>query len=58
VAQSYWSVFFSVADADAAAAKVRELGGTLVREPFDSPHGRMAPCTDPAGAQVTLCRLP
>jgi len=58
VAQSYWNVYFAVADVDAAAARVQELGGSLMREPFDSPHGRMAPCTDPAGARVTLCRLP
>ncbi|MDH6110652.1 putative enzyme related to lactoylglutathione lyase [Kitasatospora sp. MAP12-15] len=56
VAQPYWSTYFAVADADRAAAQVRELGGRLVREPFDTPYGRMVPCTDRGGAQVTFCR--
>ncbi|MGA5702388.1 VOC family protein [Peterkaempfera bronchialis] len=58
VAHPYWSVYLAVPDADAAAERVQELGGRLVREPFDSPHGRMVPCTDPVGARLTLCQLP
>ncbi|MFJ6215370.1 VOC family protein [Streptomyces sp. NPDC092296] len=58
VRQPYWSVYFAVPDADAAAAQAQQLGGRLVREPFDSPHGRMAPVVDPAGARLTLCQLP
>lgn len=58
VAAPFWAVYFAVADADRAAAQVAELGGQVLREPFDTPYGRMVPCTDPAGAQVTFCRLP
>ena len=58
VEQPYWSVYFAVANADAAASTVQRQGGRLTREPFDSPHGRMVPCTDLAGAPMTLCQLP
>jgi uncharacterized protein len=40
-----------VDSADAAAAKAREAGGTVVSEPFDViDAGRMAVITDPEGA--------
>ncbi|WP_377271250.1 VOC family protein [Peterkaempfera sp. SMS 1(5)a] len=58
VGHPYWSVYLAVPDADTAAEAVQRLGGRLVREPFDSPHGRMVPSTDPAGARLTLCQLP
>src|SRR5262249_11136324 len=34
---AYWSVSFTVADADAFAARARELGATVLVEPFDVP---------------------
>ena len=46
----HWSVTFAVDDADAAAAKVGELGGSVVVPPFDAPWVRMAIVKDPAGA--------
>ena len=39
---NHWHVYFAVADADAAAAKVTEQGGSILAEPFDTPVGRMA----------------
>lgn len=39
---NFWLAWFAVEDADASAAKARELGATVVAEPFDSPVGRMA----------------
>lgn len=51
---SHWAVYFSVADADAAASKVAELGGTVVRPPEDTPFGRIADVTDPTGAMFRL----
>jgi predicted enzyme related to lactoylglutathione lyase len=49
-----WAVYISVADADAAAAKVTKAGGTVIAPPFDvMEHGRMAVLQDPAGA--TFC---
>ena len=34
---AHWSVTFAVEDADAAAAKATELGGTVLAPPFDAP---------------------
>ena len=46
-----WTTVFGVDDADAAAARVRELGGQVLVEPFDIPHvGRYAVVQDPVGA--------
>lgn len=46
----YWGVTFAVDDADATAAKARELGGEVVAGPFDAPWTRMAVLRDPQGA--------
>jgi predicted enzyme related to lactoylglutathione lyase len=46
-----WTSYVTVADADAAAEKARELGGTPLAGPFDVPGaGRMAVLQDPQGA--------
>lgn len=34
-----WTFYFRVADIDAAAASVKELGGTLIQEPIEIPGG-------------------
>ena len=48
---SNWSVVFEVEDCDAAVAKVRELGGSVIREPQDLEGvGRFAVVTDRWGA--------
>ena len=49
-APAHWSVTFGVDDADAAAAKARELGGAVVAGPLDAPWTRMAVIRDPHGA--------
>jgi len=46
---SYWAAYFWVADADASAAKVTELGGSVQGKPFDSPYGRQVRATDDQG---------
>jgi predicted enzyme related to lactoylglutathione lyase len=46
-----WLSYIAVEDADAAAARARELGGTVLMGPFDAMElGRMAIVQDPAGA--------
>ena len=40
-APAHWGVTFAVDDADATAAKARELGGTVVVPPFDAPWVRV-----------------
>jgi predicted enzyme related to lactoylglutathione lyase len=51
---NHWHVYFAVADADATAAKITELGGSILAEPFDSPVGRMAVAQDPQGAAFSI----
>lgn len=46
----HWGVTFSVADTDAVAARARELGGTVLVDPFDMPMVRSAVVQDPDGA--------
>lgn len=53
----HWTTYFAVADTDAAAARVRQLGGAVLREPRDSPYGRLAQVTDPEGAPFAVIRL-
>ena len=52
-ASPHWSVTFSVDDTDAVAARSRELGGTVLTEPFDIPPVRSAVIRDPQGAVFT-----
>jgi predicted enzyme related to lactoylglutathione lyase len=51
---AHWSIYWEVEDVDAAVATVGSLGGSVVDGPQDSPYGRMATVTDPAGAQFKL----
>ena len=50
-----WNTHVAVDDADAAAARVRDAGGTVLAAPFDLfDLSRMAWCADPAGATFGL----
>ncbi len=51
---AHWSVYWEVDDADATVAKVKALGGSVVMDVGDTPYGRLATVTDPAGAQFKL----
>lgn len=51
----HWMVYVAVANADESAARVPELGGTLLAPPFDvQEHGRMAIVLDPTGATFAI----
>ena len=51
----HWNSYVCVENADDAAAHAKELGGTVVMEPFDvMEHGRMAIVSDPTGAVFSL----
>ena len=52
----HWSVTFAVADADAIANRVVELGGKVLVPPFDAPFVRMAVLSDPQGATFTASK--
>ncbi len=49
-----WNSYFAAADTDAAAARVRAAGGSVLGEPKDTPYGRMAMCADPHGSVFFL----
>jgi predicted enzyme related to lactoylglutathione lyase len=49
-----WEVFFRVADTDAALARVIKLGGEALRQPVDTPFGRLAEAADPSGTRFSL----
>jgi predicted enzyme related to lactoylglutathione lyase len=53
---NHWHVYFSVGDADATAAKIAELGGTILVPPFDTPVGRIAVAQDPQGAVFSILK--
>ncbi len=51
---SHWMTYFGVQDADATAAQVTELGGSVMRPPWDTPYGRMAILSDNQGAVFAI----
>ncbi len=58
---SRWGVYFAVDDCDAIATRCKELGGSIMAEPMDTPPGRMAHLTDDQGvafAVITLAEPP
>jgi len=50
-------VWFSVDGTEATVERVRALGGTVQREPWDSPIDRMAVVTDPQGPAFGLITM-
>lgn len=50
----HWKTYFAVSDTDATVRRVSELGGSVLHEPRDSPHGRVATAADPEGAQFSV----
>jgi predicted enzyme related to lactoylglutathione lyase len=54
----HWLAYFAVADCDASAKKVGELGGKVVVPPTDIPNiGRFAIAQDPQGATFALFKM-
>lgn len=53
----HWGVTFGVEDADAVAARAKELGGTVLAEPFDAPWVRTTVIADPQGATFTASKF-
>jgi predicted enzyme related to lactoylglutathione lyase len=51
----HWNLYVAVQNADATAARAKELGGTVLASPFDVfDSGRMAVLQDPTGAAISL----
>ena len=55
---AHWSVYWDVDDVVAVVAQVKALGGAVVADVEDTPYGRLATVTDPAGAQFKLRTSP
>jgi hypothetical protein len=51
---SHWTTYFAVADADAACARVVELGGVVSHGPTDTSYGRVAGVRDTTGAHFAV----
>lgn len=54
---SFWQSFLGVADVGLAARQAEELGGEVIREPFDAEFGRLTLISDSTGATVMLCEV-
>ena len=50
-------MYFAVADTDAAAARVADLGGSVVMPAIDIEPGRFAAVADPFGAVFSMIAL-
>lgn len=55
---THWKVYFAVDSADATAALITQLGGTLLSQPADTPFGRMAHALDYAGVPFSIIENP
>lgn len=51
---AHWSVYFAVADTDAAIVQLTALGGSVEQPAEDTPYGRIAVVADPMGARFKL----
>jgi predicted enzyme related to lactoylglutathione lyase len=51
---AHWTVYFGVADTDAALVQAVDLGGAIVAGAEDTPYGRLAAVADPTGAVFKL----
>jgi predicted enzyme related to lactoylglutathione lyase len=49
-----WSTYFGNVNTDATVAKIIGQGGSTIREPADSPYGRLATVLDDQGAVFSL----
>ncbi|AKE40304.1 Antigen Cfp30B [Corynebacterium kutscheri] len=54
---SFWQSYLGVADIETACARAVELGGEIIRQPWDSEFGRLSVIADSTGATVTLCEV-
>jgi len=50
----FWSLYWEVEDIDASVIQLESLGGSVVMAAEDTPYGRVATVTDPAGAVFRL----
>ena len=54
---AHWAVYFAVADIERAMSKVKQLGGAVMREPFEVSVGHIGVVADRQGAAFQLIQL-
>ena len=54
---SFWQTYLGVRDVDQAAKATVDNGGEVIREPYESPFGRLCLIADSTGATLTLCEV-
>lgn len=54
----HWMTYFMVEDTEAAAAKLKGLGGSVSVPPFDTPAGKIAIVGDPQGGTFSIIGPP
>ncbi|MFI9808043.1 VOC family protein [Streptomyces sp. NPDC052301] len=54
----HWQTYFEVGSVEAALRQVADLGGRILRQTHDSPHGRIATVADPEGAMFSVIENP
>ncbi|MBD2765763.1 VOC family protein [Kocuria sp. cx-455] len=54
---SYWRLYIGVNNTDESLEKFKELGGTVLDGPQESPFGRMATVQDPQGAAFQIIQI-
>lgn len=54
---SYWRLYIGVDNTDESLEKLKELGGTVLDGPEDSPFGRLATVQDPQGASFQIIQI-
>lgn len=55
---SFWRPYFLVEETDSAIERIKELGGSVVDGPMDSPYGRIATVAAPDGANFQIVNVP
>lgn len=54
---SHWRPYIGVDNTDESVKKLKELGGTVLDGPEDSPFGRLATVQDPQGASFQIIQI-
>ncbi|MDY3126688.1 MAG: VOC family protein [Corynebacterium sp.] len=53
----FWQTYLGVRDMTTAVTTVTSSGGDIIREPWDSPFGRMSVLADSTGATITVTEV-
>lgn len=54
----HWMPYFVVTDVDTSSQTVKDNGGKVLQEPFDTPYGRISVIMDPQGAALSIITPP